>query len=101
MVQFNQYRTKKKFDPIEIRASPRPKLKIRVSQVFWEPIEIRVSPRSALLEAAYLEALLYLFCVPEHNHIFILLLGMYNFVTAGLAYAAARLRRRLNQHTEE
>ena len=31
----------------------------RVSQVFWEPIKNRVSPRSALLEAVYLEALLY------------------------------------------
>ena len=34
--------------------------KISVSQVFWDPIKNRVSPRSALLEAAYLEALLYL-----------------------------------------
>ncbi len=33
--------------------------KIRLSQVFWKPIKNRVSPRSALLEAAYLEALLY------------------------------------------
>jgi hypothetical protein len=27
--------------------------------VFWDPIKNRVSPRSALLEALYLEALLY------------------------------------------
>ena len=33
----------------------------RVSQVFWEPIKNRVSPRSALLEAVYLEALLYIY----------------------------------------
>ena len=31
----------------------------RVSQVFWDPIKNPVSPRSALLEAVYLEALLY------------------------------------------
>ena len=31
----------------------------RVSKVFWDPIKNRVSPRSALLEAVYLEALLY------------------------------------------
>ena len=41
-------------------ASSRLLAKISVSQVFWEPIKNRVSPRSALLEAAYLEALLYL-----------------------------------------
>ena len=33
--------------------------KIRVPQVFWEPIKNRLSPRSVLLEAVYLEALLY------------------------------------------
>ena len=42
------------------RAPSRLLAKIRVSQVFWEPIKNRVSPRSALLEAAYLEALLYI-----------------------------------------
>ena len=40
-------------------ASSRLLAKIRASQVFWEPIKNRVSPRSALLEAVYLEALLY------------------------------------------
>ena len=40
-------------------ASSRLLAKISVSQVFWDPIENSVSPRSALLEAAYLEALLY------------------------------------------
>ena len=34
--------------------------KFRVSQVFLDPIKNCVSPRSALLEAVYLEALLYL-----------------------------------------
>ena len=42
------------------RVSSRLWAKIRVSQVFWEPIKNRVSPRSALLEALYLEALLYI-----------------------------------------
>ena len=41
-------------------ASSRLLAKISVSQVFWDPIENSVSPRSALLEAALLEALLYL-----------------------------------------
>ena len=44
----------------KIRASSRLLAKNRVSQVFWEPIENRVSLRSVLLEAVYLEALLYL-----------------------------------------
>ena len=43
-------------------ASSRFLAKNRVSQVFWDPIKNRVSPRSALLEAVYLEALLYFFC---------------------------------------
>ena len=42
------------------RASSRLLAQNRVSQVFWEPIKNRASPRSALLEAVYLEALLYL-----------------------------------------
>ena len=42
------------------RASSRLLAKNRVSQVFWEPIKNRVSPRSVLLEAVYLEALLYI-----------------------------------------
>ena len=42
------------------RVSARLLAKNRVSQVFWEPIKNRVSPRSVLLEAVYLEALLYL-----------------------------------------
>ena len=37
------------------------KIKNRVSQVFWEPIKNRVSTRSVLLEAVYLEALLYFY----------------------------------------
>ena len=41
----------------------RPLAKISVSRVFWDPIKNRVSPRSALLEAVYLEALLYLFII--------------------------------------
>ena len=45
---------------IKNRVSSRLLAKIRVSQVFWEPIKNRVSPRSALLEAVYLKALLYL-----------------------------------------
>ena len=44
---------------IKNRVSSRLLTKIHVSQVFWEPIKNRVSPRSALLEAVYLEALLY------------------------------------------
>ena len=43
------------------RVSSRLLAKIRVAQVFWEPIKNRASPRSALLEAVYLEALLYFF----------------------------------------
>ena len=43
------------------RASSRLLAKNRVSQVFWEPIKNRVSPRSVLLEAVYLEALLYIY----------------------------------------
>ena len=45
---------------IKNRVSARLLANIRVSQVFLEPIKNRVSPRSALLEAVYLEALLYL-----------------------------------------
>ena len=45
---------------IKNRVSSRLMAKIRVSQVFWEPIKNRASPRSALLEAVYLEALLYI-----------------------------------------
>ena len=51
---------------IKNRVSSRLLAKIRVSQVFWEPIKNRVSPRSALLEAVYLKALLYIssgYCV--------------------------------------
>ena len=51
------------YQKIKNRVSSRLLAKIRVSQVFWEPIKNRVSPRSALLEAVYLEALLYLKCV--------------------------------------
>ena len=47
--------------PIKNRASPRLLVQNHVSQVFWDPIKNRVSPRSALLEAVYLEALLYIF----------------------------------------
>ena len=47
------------WDPIKNRASSRLLAQNSVSQVFWEPIKNRVSPRSALLEAVYLEALLY------------------------------------------
>ena len=47
------------YQKIKSRVSSRLLVKIRVSQVFWEPIKNRVSPRSALLEAVYLEALLY------------------------------------------
>ena len=42
------------------RVSSRLLAKIRVSQVFLEPIKNRVTPRSVLLEAVYLEALLYI-----------------------------------------
>ena len=48
------------WDQIKNRASSRLLAKNRVSQVFLEPIKNRVSPRSVLLEAVYLEALLYL-----------------------------------------
>ena len=44
---------------IKKRVSSRLLAKIRVPQMFWKPIKNRVSPRSALLEAVYLEALLY------------------------------------------
>ena len=47
------------WDPIKNRASSRLLAQNSVSQVFWEPIKNRVSPRSVLLEAVYLEALLY------------------------------------------
>ena len=47
-------------EPNKNRVSSRLLAKNRVSQVFWEPIKNRVSPRSTLLEAVYLEALLYL-----------------------------------------
>ena len=47
------------YQKVKNRVSSRLLTKIRVSQVFWEPIKNRVSPRSALLEAVYLEALLY------------------------------------------
>ena len=47
------------YHKIKKRVSSRLLAKIRVSQVFWEPIKNRVSPRSVLLEAVYLEALLY------------------------------------------
>ena len=42
------------------RVSARLLAKNRVSQVFWDPIKNRAAPRSVLLEAVYLEALLYL-----------------------------------------
>ena len=45
---------------IKNRVSSRLLAKIHVSQVFWESIKNHVSPRSALLEAVYLEALLYM-----------------------------------------
>ena len=45
---------------IKNRASSRLLAQNRVSQVFWDPIKNRVSPRSALLEAVYLKALLYI-----------------------------------------
>ena len=48
------------YQKIKNRVSSRLLAKIRVSQVFWEPIKNRASPRSALLEAVYLEALLYI-----------------------------------------
>ena len=48
------------YQKMKNRVSSRLLAKIRVSQVFWEPIKKRVSPRSALLEAVYLEALLYM-----------------------------------------
>ena len=48
------------YQKIKKRVSSRLLAKIRLSQVFWGPIKNRVSPRSALLEAVYLEALLYL-----------------------------------------
>ena len=51
------------YQEIKNRVSSRLLVKICVSQVFWEPIKNRVSPRSALLEAVYLKALLYI-----HNH---------------------------------
>jgi hypothetical protein len=47
------------FQEIKNRVSSRLLVKIRVSQVFWEPIKNSLSPRSALLEAVYVEALLY------------------------------------------
>ena len=52
------------WDPNKNRASSRLLVKNRVSQVFWEPIKNRVSPRSVLLEAVYLEALLYIKSIP-------------------------------------
>ena len=52
-------RHKKIYPKIKNRASSRLFVKNRVSQVFWKPIKNRVSPRSVLLEAVYLEALLY------------------------------------------
>ena len=48
------------YQKIKNRVTSRLLAKIRVSQVFWEPIKNRVSARSALLEVAYLKALLYL-----------------------------------------
>ena len=47
------------YQKIKNRVSSRLLAKICVSQVFWEPIKNRASPRSALLEAVYLKALLY------------------------------------------
>ena len=46
------------YQKIKNRVYSRLSAKIRVSHVFLEPIKNCVSPRSALLEAAYLEALL-------------------------------------------
>ena len=48
------------YQKIKNRVTSRLLAKIRVSQVFWEPIKNRVSATSALLEVAYLKALLYL-----------------------------------------
>ena len=41
--------------------SARPRLKSRVPRIFLEPTENLVSARPALLEAGYLEALMYIF----------------------------------------
>ena len=48
------------YQEIKNSVSSRLLAQIRVSQVFWEPIKNRASPRSALLEAVYLKALLYI-----------------------------------------
>ena len=59
------------YQKLKNRAPSRLLPKIRVSQVFWEPIKNRVSPRSALLEAVYLEALLYLHILPYFEVVFL------------------------------